>query len=322
MWKLDCEEGRAPKNWCFWTVVLEKTLEIPLDFKEIQPVHSEDQPWDFFGRNDAKAETPVLWPPHVKGWLIGKDSDVGRDWGQEEKGTTEDEMAGWHHWLDGRESEWTPGVGDGQGGLACCDSWGHKESDTTEWLNWTELNWTITKHFLIGLWRATKSECYMTTSNDQLSGWTEKKLQSTFQSQTCTRKRISLFVDLLLVWSTTAFWILANPLHLRSMLSKLMRYTENYNGQPASVNRTGPILLWDNAWLHVIKLMLQKLNELSHKVLPHISFSPDLLSKDYYFFKHLNNFLQRKCFYNSWRKKMLSKSSLNPKAWFLCYRNK
>ena len=105
------------------------------DCKEIQPVHSEgDQPWDFFGKNDAKAETPVLWPPHVKSWLIGKDSDAGRDWGQEEKGTTEDEMAGWHLWLDGRESEWTLGVGDGQGGLVCCDSWGRKESDTTEWL--------------------------------------------------------------------------------------------------------------------------------------------------------------------------------------------
>ena len=123
-------------------MVLEKTLEHPLDCKEIQPVHSEgDQPWDFFGRNDAKAETPVLWPPHVKSWLIGKDSNAGRDWGQEEKGTTEDEMPGWHHWLDGYESEWTPGVGDGQGGLACCDSWGRKESDTTERLNWTELNW-------------------------------------------------------------------------------------------------------------------------------------------------------------------------------------
>ena len=95
--------------------------------------------WDFFGRNDAKAETSVLWPPRVKNWLIGKDSDVGRDWGQEEKGMIEDEMAGWHHWLNGHESEWTPGVGDGQGGLVCCDSWGHKESDTTEWLNWTEL---------------------------------------------------------------------------------------------------------------------------------------------------------------------------------------
>ena len=111
-----------------------------LDCKEIQPVHSErDQPWDFFGRNDAKAETPVLSPPHAKSWLIGKDSDAGRDWGQEKKGMTEDEMAGWHHWLDGRESEWTPGVGDGQGGLACSNSWGRKELDMTERLNWTEL---------------------------------------------------------------------------------------------------------------------------------------------------------------------------------------
>ena len=129
----------APKNWCFWTVVLEKTLESPLDCKEIQPVHSKgDQSWVFFGRNDAKAETPVLWPPHAKSWLIGKDSDAGRDWEQEEKGTTDDEMARWHHRLDGHESEWTLGVGDGQRGLACCDSWGHEESDTTEQLNWTE----------------------------------------------------------------------------------------------------------------------------------------------------------------------------------------
>ena len=139
MWELDCEEGWAPKNWCVWTVVLEKTLESPLDCKKIQPVYSEgDQPWDFFGRNDAKAETPVLWPPHAESWLIGKDCDAGRDWGQEKKGMTEDEMAGWHRWLDGRKSEWTPGIGDGQGGLACCDSWGRKESDTTERLNWTE----------------------------------------------------------------------------------------------------------------------------------------------------------------------------------------
>jgi len=139
MWELDCEEGWAPTNWCFWTVVLEKTLESPLDCKEIQPVHSEgDQPWDFFGRTDAKAETPVLWPPHVNSWLTGKDSDDGRDWGQEEKGTTEDEMAGWHHWLDGRESEWSPVVGDGQGGLACGDSWGRRELDTIAWLNWTD----------------------------------------------------------------------------------------------------------------------------------------------------------------------------------------
>ena len=109
-------------------------------------VHSEgDQPWDFFRRKDAKAETPVLWPPHAKSWLIGKDSDAGRDWGQEEKGTTEDEMSGGHHWLDGRESQWTPGVGDGQGGLARCDSWGRKESDMTDRLIWTD--WKLTNGF-------------------------------------------------------------------------------------------------------------------------------------------------------------------------------
>ena len=119
--------------WCW------RRLLSPLDCKEIQPVHSKgDQPWDFFGRNDAKAETPILWPPHEKSWLIGKDSDAGRDWGQEEKGTTEDEMAGWHHWLNAHEFGWTPGFGDGQGGLACCDSCGRKESNTTEQLNWTD----------------------------------------------------------------------------------------------------------------------------------------------------------------------------------------
>ena len=123
MWELDCEESWAPKNWCFWTVVLEKTHESPWDCKEIQPVHSKgDQSWVFFGRNDAKAETPILWPPHRKSWLIGKDSDAGRNWGQEVKGMTEDEMAGWHHQFNGHEFEWTLGVGDGQGGLACCNS--------------------------------------------------------------------------------------------------------------------------------------------------------------------------------------------------------
>ena len=138
MWELDCEESWAPKNWCFWTAVLEKTLESPLACKEIQPVHSDgDQPWVFFGRNDAKAKTPILWPPHAKSWLIGKDSDAGRDWSREEKRTTEDEMAGWHHWLNGHESEWTLGVGDGQGGLACCDLWGLRVKH--DWA--TELNW-------------------------------------------------------------------------------------------------------------------------------------------------------------------------------------
>ena len=107
------KKAEVLKNWCFWTVVLEKTLESPLDCKQIQPVHPKgDQSWVFIGRTDAEAETLILWPPDVISWLIGKDSDAGRDWGQEEKGTTEDEMAGWHHRLDGHESEWTPGVGD------------------------------------------------------------------------------------------------------------------------------------------------------------------------------------------------------------------
>ena len=132
-------ENWTVRNWCFRTVVLEKTLESSLDCKEIQPVHPKgDQSCVFIGRTDAKAETPILWPLHVKNWLIWKDPDAGRDWGQEEKGTTEDEMAGWHHRFDGRGFWWTPGVGDGQGGLVCCSSWGHKESDTTERLNWTE----------------------------------------------------------------------------------------------------------------------------------------------------------------------------------------
>ena len=140
MRELDCEEIKALKNWCFWTVVLEKTLESPLDCKKIQQVHPKgNQSWIFIGRTAAKAETPVLWPPHAKRWLIGKDSDAGRDWGQEEKGMTEDEMIGWHHRPNGHEFECTSGVGDGQGSLVCCISWGHKKLDTTEWLNWTEL---------------------------------------------------------------------------------------------------------------------------------------------------------------------------------------
>ena len=142
MWELDYKESWAPKNWCVWTVVLEKTLQSPLDCKENQPVYSKGgQPWIFIGRTDAEAQAqaPIFWPPVVKGRLIRKDPDAGKVWRQE-KGMTEDEMAGWHHQLDGRESEWTPGVGDGQRGLACCDSWCRRESDTTERLNWTELS--------------------------------------------------------------------------------------------------------------------------------------------------------------------------------------
>ena len=107
----DYKESWVPKNWCFWTVVLEKTLESPLDFKEIQPVHPKgNQSWIFIGRTDAEAETPIFWPPDVKNWLVRKDPEAGKDWRQEEKGTTEDEMAEWHHWLDGHEFEQTSGV--------------------------------------------------------------------------------------------------------------------------------------------------------------------------------------------------------------------
>ena len=142
MWDTDHKAECQRIDTFFWTVLLEKTLESPLDCKEIQPVHFKgDQSRVFTGRIDAKAETPVLWPPHVKSWLTGKDPAAGRDWGQEEKGTTEDEIARWHHCLDGHVFVWTPGVGDGQGGLVSCDSWGCKESDTTEWLNWTEKLW-------------------------------------------------------------------------------------------------------------------------------------------------------------------------------------
>ena len=138
MWELDPKEGWTPKNWCFWTVVMEKTLESPLDYKITSVNPKGNQPWIFIGRTDAEAEIPILWPPDSKSWLTGKDPDAGKDWGQEEKGLTEHEMVEWHHWLNGPGFGWTVGVGDGQGGLACCNSWGRKESDTTEWLNWTE----------------------------------------------------------------------------------------------------------------------------------------------------------------------------------------
>ena len=131
--------------WCW-----RRLLRVPWTARRSNLHSKGDQSWVFFGRNDAKAETPVLWPPHAKSWLIRKDPDAGRGWGQEEKGTPEDEMAGWHHQLDGHEFEWTLGDGDGQGGLVCCDSWGCKESDTTEWLNWTELNW-VSNYFYVTL---------------------------------------------------------------------------------------------------------------------------------------------------------------------------
>ena len=141
MWELDYKESWALKNWCFWTVVLEKTLESPLGCKEIQPVHPKgDQSWVFIGRTDDihwRTEIPVLCPPDAKNWFIGKDPDAEKNWRQEEKGMTEDEMVGWHHWLNEHEFEQALGVGDRQGGLVCCSPQGHKESDTTS--NWTEL---------------------------------------------------------------------------------------------------------------------------------------------------------------------------------------
>ena len=137
---MDHKEGWASKSLWFWTVVLKKILESPLDWKEIKSVNPKvNQSWIFTGRTDAEGEAPILWPPYVKNWLIGKDPDAGKDWSQMEKGTTEDKMVGWYHQPYKHEFGWTPGVGDGQGSLAYCNPWGHKELYTTEWLNWTEL---------------------------------------------------------------------------------------------------------------------------------------------------------------------------------------
>ena len=134
MWEVDHKESWVLKNWWFWTVVLEKTLESPLHCKEIQPVHPKgNQPWIFIGRTDAEA--PILWPRDAKSWFIRKDCDAGKDWRQEEKGMTEHKMVGWHHLLNGHEFEQALGDGEGQGSLLCCSPWGCKESDTTEQLN-------------------------------------------------------------------------------------------------------------------------------------------------------------------------------------------
>ena len=139
------KERWAPKNWCFWSVVLEKALESPLDCREIKPVNPKgNQSWIFIGMTDAEAETPILWPLDAKSQLIGKDPDAGKDWRQE-KGTTEDEVVGWYHWLNGHEFEQAPGLGDGQGSLACCSPWGCKKSDTTE-LNWREALVSLHSH--------------------------------------------------------------------------------------------------------------------------------------------------------------------------------
>ena len=147
MWELDYNESWVPKNWCSFELVLEKTLESPLDCKEIQPVYSKgDQSWVFTGGIAVEGETPILWSPDVESWLIWKDPDAGKDWGWEEKGTTEDEIVGWHHWFNGHGFGWTTGVGDGQGGLVCFSSWGRRVGH-----NWvTELNWTVP----LGSWKS------------------------------------------------------------------------------------------------------------------------------------------------------------------------
>ena len=148
MWELDHKESWAPKNWCFWTVVLEKTLESPSDSKEIKPVRPKgNQSWIFIGRTDTEAVTTILWPLDAKNWLLREDPDARKDWRQEENGTTEDEMVGWHHGLDGLQFEQGLGVGEVQGNLACCRAWGRRESDMTEQLNWTEgRHWWSTGH--------------------------------------------------------------------------------------------------------------------------------------------------------------------------------
>ena len=134
MWELDYKESWTPKNWCFWAMILEKILRVPWIARRSNQFILKS--WIFIGRTDVEAETPILWSPDAKNWLIGKDLDPGKDWRQGEKGTTEDEMVGCHHWLDGHEFEQAPGVDDGHGGLACCSPWHHKELDTTKWLNW------------------------------------------------------------------------------------------------------------------------------------------------------------------------------------------
>ena len=152
----------ALKNWCFWTVVLEKTLESPLDCKEIQPVNPKgNQSWIFIGRTDAEAEAPTLWPPDVKNWVIGKDPHAGKDWGQVEKGTTEDKMVGWHQ-LNGHEFEQAQVAGERQGSLACCSPWGCKELDMTERLGWTEIK--IKKK----MWCIYTMECYSTIKEKEI----------------------------------------------------------------------------------------------------------------------------------------------------------
>ena len=212
MWEFDHKEGWAPKNCCFWTVILKKTLESPLDCKEIKLVQPKgNQSWIFIGRTDAEAETPVLWPPDAKNWLIGKDPDAGKDWRQEEKGTTEDEMVGWHYRLDGHEFEQAPRVGDGQGTLVCCSLWGHKESDMTEQLNLMNNNMVSFMVILDQEWTNPRTVWWEESTKDwSLSrSWAQVK-DKTSASWRAWRENpcLCLFFSLLsgLAWGQPYFW--------------------------------------------------------------------------------------------------------------------
>ena len=179
MCELDVKESWRLKNWCFWTVVLEKTLESALDHKEIKPVHPKgNQSSIFIGRTDAEAETPIHQPPDSNNWLTGKDTDVGKDWRQEEKGMTENEMVGWYHWLNGHESEQALGVGNGQGSLACCSPWGWKESDMTEQLNWTECAYSKGREFFLILILELSSGPFFSKSQRDLFSDSRKWIKS------------------------------------------------------------------------------------------------------------------------------------------------
>ena len=176
MWELDYKGSWALKNWCFWTVLLEKTLENPLDCKEIQPVNPKgNQSWIFIGRIDAEAETPILWPLDAKNWLPGKDPDAGKDWRWEEKGTIEGDTVGWHHWRNGHEFEQALGVGDGRGSLVSCSSWGSKESDTTEQLNWTPIPSKIICKF-IAIWNNIFRQFFFTVICFLWNEWADPKI--------------------------------------------------------------------------------------------------------------------------------------------------
>ena len=247
MRELDYKESWVTKNWCFWIVVLEKTLESSLDCKEIQPVHPKgDQSSVFFGRADDKAETPILWSTDAKSWLIGKDPDAGKDWGQEEKGMTEDEMIGWHHQLDGHGFGWTLGVGDGQGGLACCGSWGRKKSDTTEWLSWAELNWCRNSKLQLGLW----SFLFLQTSF-LISDW------ATLAQLWRSRLPVT-FLSCFLLFALG----LHRPFPWNNFPSVINSFTFYHISVQVYVNMLPVPLLWMNNLMHMIHGKLHPTNEI------------------------------------------------------------